>query len=106
MIQGIIVRIAKVFDKNKIAYMLMGGQTLLLHGMIRTTEDIDITLGVDVDELAKIKKILKANDFVSPKNVDDKRNLDMSYMKKWLRRFSDIAGRDLAKELGQLYKKS
>lgn len=180
--QEIIVRLARLFDKNKIPYMLIGGQAVLLYGMARLTEDIDITLGIDVDKLGLMKKILKDGGLSIPKDVDDifvkktnvligvdkttgirvdfifsftpyeqkamqrakkigmnsyricfascedtiihkifasrprdledvkiifeknKKTLDMGYIKKWLKDFSEIAGHDLVKEFLKLLK--
>lgn len=71
MIQKLIVRIAKRLDQNNIPYMLIGGQSVLLYGVVRLTEDIDITLGVDIDKLSKMKRLLKEAGIVIPKNIDD-----------------------------------
>ena len=38
----------------RIPFMLIGGQAVLLHGQPRLTEDIDVTLGVDVDQLPRL----------------------------------------------------
>jgi hypothetical protein len=38
--------------------MVIGGQAVLLYGEPRLTKDIDITLGIGVNELDKIKKIV------------------------------------------------
>jgi len=40
--------------------MVIGGQAVLLYGEPRLTRDIDVTLGIGVDELARIKKVLPA----------------------------------------------
>jgi len=180
MIQKLITKIARHLDKNNIPYMLIGGQAVLLYGMVRLTEDIDITLGVDIDKLSLMKKLLKEIKLAIPKNIDDafvkktnvlvgidkatgiridfifsftpyekralerarivrlnnynvsfascddtiihkifagrprdledarillKKNmkaLDIAYIKKWLREFSDIAGRNLVRELEKI----
>ena len=180
MIQKLITKIARHLDKNNIPYMLIGGQAVLLYGMVRLTEDIDITLGIDIDKLSLTKKLLKEIGLVIPKNIDDafvkktnvlvgidkatgiridfifsftpyekqalkrarkvrlnnynvsfascndtiihkifagrprdledagillKKNmktLDIAYIKKWLREFSDIAGHNLVKELEKI----
>lgn len=44
--------------KASIPYMVIGGQAVLIYGEPRLTRDIDITLGIDVDGLAKINKII------------------------------------------------
>ncbi len=38
--------------------MVIGGQAVLLYGEPRLTKDIDITLGVGIDHLAQMKKII------------------------------------------------
>jgi len=40
--------------------MVIGGQAVLLYGEPRLTRDIDITLGIGVEELSKVRKILRA----------------------------------------------
>jgi len=54
----VIVRICKVLDKNRIAYMIIGGQAVSVHGYPRLTEDIDITLGLNVSDAEKILNLL------------------------------------------------
>jgi hypothetical protein len=39
--------------------MITGGQAVIFHGEFRTTRDIDLTLGVDISMLEKVKKCLK-----------------------------------------------
>jgi len=39
--------------------MIIGGQAMLLYGDARLTNDIDVTLGVDVDNLPEIMTVLK-----------------------------------------------
>lgn len=57
MIEKLIKRIAMLLDKNRIPYMLIGGQAVLLYGTPRLTRDIDITLGVDTDKVALVEDI-------------------------------------------------
>jgi hypothetical protein len=40
--------------------MVIGGQAVLLYGEPRLTRDIDVTLGIGVEELGRIKKVLPA----------------------------------------------
>ena len=40
--------------------MVIGGQAVLLYGEPRLTRDIDIALGIGVNELGKVKKIIPA----------------------------------------------
>ncbi|OGS44536.1 MAG: hypothetical protein A2539_01415 [Elusimicrobia bacterium RIFOXYD2_FULL_34_15] len=69
--EEIIVKIAKEFDKKKIPYMIVGGQAVLLYGEPRLTEDIDITLGVDIDFLDEIKKVCKKCGLLMIKGITD-----------------------------------
>ncbi len=57
MIESLIKNIAQRLDKNKITYMIIGGQAVLLYGTPRLTRDIDITLGMDTDKFPLIKKV-------------------------------------------------
>ena len=60
MFQRILSRLARELKKASIPYMVIGGQAVLLYGEPRLTRDIDVTLGIGVDELARIKKVLPA----------------------------------------------
>ena len=59
MIEKIIKNIAQHLDQQQIAYMIIGGQAVLLYGRPRLTRDIDITLGVDTDKFALIQGVYK-----------------------------------------------
>jgi len=57
MIEELFKKIAQCLDENGIAYMVIGGQAVLLYGTPRLTRDIDITLGVDTDKFLSIQGI-------------------------------------------------
>ena len=57
MIENLIKKIALFLDRLKIPYMIIGGQAVLLYGRARMTQDIDITLGVDIDYYKAIEKL-------------------------------------------------
>ena len=59
MFQEILTKLALALDEQTIPYMIIGGQAVLLYGEPRLTRDIDVTLGVGVDSLAKIVKVAK-----------------------------------------------
>ena len=59
MFNELLVRITEQLDKHSIPYMVIGGQAVLLYGEPRFTRDIDITLGIDIDELLKIKQVIQ-----------------------------------------------
>ena len=60
MFERLLKKIAIQLKKGVISYMVIGGQAVLLYGEPRLTRDIDITLGMGVNGLGKIKKIIKA----------------------------------------------
>ena len=72
MFEKLLVKIAQSLDKNKIPYMIIGGQAVLLYGVPRLTEDIDITLGIGVEKADLLKKVVEENKFKIPKGVNDK----------------------------------
>jgi predicted nucleotidyltransferase len=58
--ERLLKKIAIQLKKGAIPYMVIGGQAVLLYGEPRLTRDIDIILGMGVNGLDKIKKIIKA----------------------------------------------
>ncbi len=54
MFQKLLKKIARELKKTSIPCMVIGGQAILLYGEPRLTRDIDITLGINVDELDKV----------------------------------------------------
>jgi predicted nucleotidyltransferase len=59
MIEKLIKKIAQGLDQEKIPYMIIGGQAVLIYGRPRLTRDIDITLGADTDKFASIEQVCK-----------------------------------------------
>ena len=58
MFQRLLKKISRELRKGSIPHMVIGGQAVLLYGEPRLTRDIDIALGIKVNELNKIKKIV------------------------------------------------
>ncbi|MBC7260139.1 MAG: nucleotidyl transferase AbiEii/AbiGii toxin family protein [Chloroflexi bacterium] len=54
MFTALLEKIALALDEAGIAYMVIGGQAVLLYGEPRLTKDIDITLGAGLDRLADV----------------------------------------------------
>ena len=73
-----LLKIANLFHKNDIPYILIGGYSMALHGCPRLTQDLDITLGMDTDCFDRILQILSA-DFKAlapnPKEFAEKTNV-------------------------------
>jgi len=59
MLEKLFSKISRALDKEKIPYMVIGGQAVLLYGSPRLTRDIDITLGIDTDGFDLIKAICR-----------------------------------------------
>jgi len=57
--QNLLKKIARILDSYDIPYMVIGGQALLIYGEPRLTKDIDITLGVVIEELGKVKNAIE-----------------------------------------------
>lgn len=57
MFEKLISALGLLLSENKIPYMIIGGQAVLLYGTPRLTKDIDITLGVSTDRITDIVKI-------------------------------------------------
>jgi len=58
--ERLLKKIALQLKGASISYMVIGGQAVLVYGEPRLTRDIDITLGMGVDGLDRVKKIIKA----------------------------------------------
>jgi len=59
MIEKLIKQVARHLDRQKIPYMIIGGQAVLIYGRPRLTRDIDITLGVDTDKFELVEGLCK-----------------------------------------------
>lgn len=79
MIESLLKNIARNLDKERIPYMIIGGQAVLVWGSPRMTRDIDITLGIDTDYYPVLQRLCKraglktlvskAEDFVNQTKV-------------------------------------
>lgn len=59
MFKELITSIARQFEKNNIPYIIIGGQAVLIYGETRLTKDIDITIGLNIDRIDNILKIME-----------------------------------------------
>jgi len=55
MFERLLARIADALDAAGIPYMVIGGQAVLVHGEPRLTGDIDVTVDVRLDEVARLQ---------------------------------------------------
>jgi predicted nucleotidyltransferase len=71
-LEKLLKKISLEFEKNKIDYMVIGGQAVLIYGEPRLTKDIDIILGTDIDRFKHILEIVKKMKLkILPKNPYD-----------------------------------
>jgi hypothetical protein len=56
--ERLLKKIARELKKASIPYMVIGGQAVLLYGEPRLTRDIDITLGIGLEGLNKVKGVI------------------------------------------------
>lgn len=59
MFQNLLKRLARGLNRARIPYMVIGGQAVLLYGEPRMTRDIDITLGLGVDEVGRVLSLTR-----------------------------------------------
>lgn len=57
MFKNLLEKIALKLEQSAIPYMVIGGQAVLVHGEPRLTRDIDITLGVSVEQAGTVQGI-------------------------------------------------
>jgi hypothetical protein len=69
--------------KNKVRYLLVGGLAVNLHGVPRTTHDIDIIISTDRANVLKAISILKKLGYVPRLPVDPEEMADADKVKDW-----------------------
>ena len=63
--------IDQVCQKYSLQYAIIGGIAAIIHGLRRTTQDVDITLLIELDQIEKIGNILIKNFTPSQKDPID-----------------------------------
>ena len=53
-----IARVCALLNKQKVKYLVIGGEACILHGLIRTTNDVDILLMKDKKNAVKVLQAL------------------------------------------------
>jgi hypothetical protein len=59
MFESLLEKVAFALDSERLPYMVIGGQAVLLHGEPRLTKDVDITLAAGLDELDTVLRAVK-----------------------------------------------
>ena len=79
MFKEVLKRIAKKFNEEKIPYLVIGGQALLIYGEPRFTRDIDIIVGILPKDLDKILELTKEID-LEPLTKDVRKFVEETYV--------------------------
>lgn len=53
-----LISLCKNLNENGVAYVLIGGFAVILHGSVRTTKDIDLLVDPSIENIHRIKKVL------------------------------------------------
>lgn len=59
MFANLLEKMALALGRAEISYMIIGGQAVLLYGEPRLTRDIDVTLGLDVDQIERFLPVVE-----------------------------------------------
>ncbi len=59
MFEQLLTKIAHAFGDKRIPYMVIGGQAVLVYGEPRLTRDIDVTLGVGLEQVTVIEGLVQ-----------------------------------------------
>jgi len=59
MFEKLLSKIGLCLDNQSLPYMIIEGQAVLLYGELRLTRDIDITLGVNIDDLDRLLSVVR-----------------------------------------------
>jgi predicted nucleotidyltransferase len=69
-----VARFLKSLEQYQVKYLLVGGFAVAFHGYIRATEDLDLWIKDDVENIGKFKDVLKSQ---GVKGLDDIRSFDL-----------------------------
>ena len=78
-------KIFQALQKNKIAYLVVGGVAVNLYGYARFTGDIDILLALDEENLDRLSLLMKRLGYVQRLPVDLLELRDEKKVKKWIK---------------------
>lgn len=60
-----VLELAEALKKSKVAYALVGGYAVALHGAVRGTVDLDIVIALDPKNIENLEQVLKALGLIS-----------------------------------------
>jgi len=100
MFQKLLKKVARSLKKQSIPYMVIGGQAVLLYGEPRLTKDIDITLGMGIDGLRRLREA------IASVPLKKHRVFDLAYIEKWLGEFGESPGENYLDRLRKILKET
>lgn len=71
------------FCKSNIRYLIVGGLAVNLYGVPRVTQDLDIIIAIEADNILKINSIMKELGYVPRLPVDPDEMADPETVKQW-----------------------
>jgi len=79
-----IIKLCNELNANKVNYAICGGYAVALHGVVRGTVDVDLTINLDINHLSKAEQSLKKLGLVSriPVTAKDIYNFKEEYISK------------------------
>lgn len=63
MLVRLLEKLSVALEEREIPYMIIGGQAVLVYGVPRLTQDVDVTLGAGPDRLAEVLDLAKAQEW-------------------------------------------
>lgn len=76
--------ILNVLYKKKIKYLIVGGLAVNLHGVPRVTQDIDIIISMDEDNISTLIESLKELGYIPRLPVDPKGLINPLIVRDWI----------------------
>lgn len=103
-IKDILSRLANIFSKVNLKYIIVGGIAVIHYGHIRTTQDIDIIIEADKSKIEPFMRLLKESNFDVMEEqfrlaLEEGTNISVFDEKSLLRLDISFAARDRQKDL-------
>jgi hypothetical protein len=57
--QNPVLRVCSLLNRERAKYLIIGGQAIILHGLVRTTEDVDILIEPSDDNCKRVLTALR-----------------------------------------------
>lgn len=92
----------QLLNDHEVEYLVVGGYAVMYHGYIRTTDDMDIWVGVSKKNAEKLTKVLRAFGFSEDKStpalfLDEKKVLQFGFPPFRIDVLMSVAGIDFQK---------